>query len=360
MKKLYFLAAVLSIGFIYKGQAQYTATNSGNWSSPITWAPGAIPAMLCNNCSVTINAGIIVQVDAHTELSGTSILTLRDGAQLIVGNSSQSSITSAFNIVMDTLPGNSMINFVTANSKIIATAAGTYDGIFVGPFPNSIYQKVIGNAPSLFQGNNIIGTALPSYGTSLAGPHVLFSGGTLPLLMTNFNATLTDNVVKVTWSTEQESNLNQFVMLRSGDGVTWETIGKIQAKGNSSIPVNYSFTDQTPLQGINYYRVKAVDNNLQYKFSEIKLIKGLFIKGIKFGPNPVRDNLHITFGSDISSALTLRLINQYGQVLQQKQISQPAGSTILFSLNNYAQGIYTLHVKAADGSQNSYRIVLNH
>jgi len=363
MKKLYFLAAIFSIGIVNTGLGQYTAIRSGNWSNPITWDPSGIPSTVCNNCTITINSGVIVQLDQHVELSGSSVLRLGSGGtgetEIVVGSSSQTTIPSGFNIVLDTIPGNSVIILNNSSSEIDATAAGMYDGIFVGPLPNSVYQKVIGNAPSLFIGNNIDGTSSPKYIT-LSGPLTLFSGGTLPIILSNFNAVLNDNVVDVTWTTEQQSNLSHFVVLRSGDGSTWESISKVAATASSSATVNYSFTDPSPLHGINYYRIQSVDNDGHDMLSEVKLIRGSFIKGLIFGPNPANDHVRITFGTNISSDVSVRLMNLYGQVLQQKQLSNVAGTTVLFQVGNYPQGVYILHIKGTDGSQNTFRVLVAH
>jgi len=362
MKKFYTPSLVLltlfCLGNRTFSQGTYTAVRSGNWSNPITWDVSGIPSTVCNNCTVTINSGVTVQLDEHVELSGASLLYIGNGgtgATLItIGNSSQTTIGTGYNIVLDTVPGTSMIVFRTSSSTIDGTAAGTYDGIFVGPLPNSIYQKVIGNAPSLFVGNAIYGTSPPKY-TTLSGPITLFSGGTLPITLTSFTASLNNNVVNVTWTVDQELNLNHFIVLHSGDGVSWTTAGRVVAQASSA---NYSFTDPTPYHGLNYYRLQSVDNDGNYKLSEVKLIRAAFIKGLVFGPNPARDHISVTFGTDISANVVVRLINQYGQVLQQKQLTSPVGTTISLPVSSYPQGIYTLHIKGTDGSQSAYTIFI--
>jgi hypothetical protein len=341
-------------------QGTYTAVRSGKWSNPITWDVSGIPSTVCNNCTITINSGLTIQLDQHVELSGASLLYIGNGGtgatQLTIGNSSQTTISAGYNIVLDTVPGTSMIILRTSSSSIDGTAAGTYDGIFVGPLPNSIYQKVIGNAPSLFVGNSIYGTSPPRY-TTLSGPVTLFSGGTLPVTLASFNVALNDNVVNITWTIDQQLNLNHFIVLRSGDGVSWTTVGKVAVQASSS---NYSFTDLSPYHGLNYYRLQAVDNDGNYNLSEVKLVRAAFNKGLVLGPNPASDHVSLTFGTDISTNVIVRLINQYGQVLQQKQLTNPVGTTISLPVSSYPQGIYTLHVKGTDGSQSAYRIFIAH
>ena len=366
MKKFYFSLTLLFLGFVNIGVAQYTATNSGNWSNPVTWAPGAIPSSICNNCTVTINSGVTVQLDQHVELSGTSLLYVGTSqaaaATINIANSSNSSIQTGNNIVLDTVPGNSMIIFTNNNSKINVTAtgvAGTYDGIFVGPLPNSIYQKVIGSAPSLFAGNGIIGTSPPAYGQSVTGPKTLFSGGTLPITLVNFKAVLSNGTVDVSWTTEQEVNADHFDVQRSTDDKSWQVVGSVPAHGNSSIPLNYSFTDASPSTGYNYYRLRSFDQNGKYTYSVVAIVRGSISSGVKVFPNPAKSYVNISLGNDIAANQIIRLTDISGRILQERQVSNAAGSTLSLQVTNYPKGIYLLQVKSADGTKQVYKIFVS-
>ena len=365
MKKIYFLAIILGIGFSGTGLAQYTATNSGIWSSSVTWAPGAPPSSLCTNCLITINTGVTVTLDTHVELAGNSVLTLGSGgtgaAIIMIGssNSTATSIPTGYNIVLDFLPGSSKIVLSTSSSKIDATAAGEFDGIFTGPLPGSFYEKAVGIAPNLFLGTTVVGYGPAIYGQTLTGPSTLNANGILPIIMTNFNVALNDNIADLTWSTAMEINLSHFTVQRSGDGSTWASIGMVEGK-NAASGASYSFVDPSPLHGLNYYRLQSVDLDRNYKLSEVRLIRASVIKSLILGPNPANDHVSVTFGSDISYNVVVRLVDQYGRVLQQKQLSNAVGSTISLQVSNYPQGIYTLQIKGADGSQNAYRVFVTH
>ncbi len=363
MKKIYLLIIVLSISFAGTSFGQYTATNSGNWSNSITWAPGAPPSTICTNCTITINTGVTVTLDTHVELSGSSILTLGSGggaAKIVIqsSNPNATTIQTGYNIVLDYLPGTSKI-VLTSNSTIDGTSAGTYDGIFNGPLPSSFYQKAVGNSPNLFLGNTAVGFGPAIYGQSLTGPNSILADGALPILLSDFNVALNDNIANLTWSTSIELNFSHFVVQRSGDGNTWEPIGKVAGK-NLTTGASYSFIDPSPLHGNNYYRLQSLDFDGNRKLSDIKFVRGSLIQGFKFGPNPASDHVGITFGGDITSNVIVRLVNQYGAILQQKQITNAAGSTVLLNVNNYPAGIYTLQVKSAEGSQSAFRVLVAH
>ncbi len=363
MKKLYFLATLCLSGLTNLALAQYTATNSGNWSSPITWAPGAQPSTNCNNCVITINANVTVTLDVHITLTGSSSLRvgndLSSPSQIIINNSNPAtSFAAGYNIVMDTLPGTSRIILNNPLSKIDASNGGTYDGVFAGPLLNTVYQKIIGNSPSLFLFNSIIGTSTPRYQT-LSGPVVLFSGGSLPVVMTNFNAQLSNHNVALGWTTEQEVNSDHFDVQRSADGNVWKPIGRVAARGVSNAPVNYSFSDLSPMGGVNYYRILFADRDGRYVYSEVKIVSLSPARGVRIFPNPAKNYVSVTLGNDITTDQILRLTSLTGEVLQEKLVSNGAGTTHTFVVNNYPQGIYLLQVKAADGSQQTFKVLVN-
>jgi hypothetical protein len=362
MKKFYLALTLFFLAFTSAGLAQYTATNSGNWTSPITWAPGARPSTICNNCTVRINSGVTVQLDAHVVLEGNSVLYLGSGgtgaAELIIGNSGSHTINGGYNIIIDTLPGSSMVVLTSANSTINATAAGPYDGIFSGALGNLAFLKEIGNSPLLFFGNTQIIAGNANHGQTLSGPVTLFAGGTLPITLINFNAFLNNGKVSLTWTTEQEVNAAYFAVERSSDGSSWQTIGTVPATGNSSIPINYSYNDPSPSAGVNYYRLQSVDRSGRYIYSEVLVVRGSPINGLKIFPNPARSYVYVTIGNNMTANQLIRLTDLNGHILQERQVSNAAGTTITVPVNNYPKGIYMLQVKGSDGNEQVFRVLV--
>ena len=241
------------------------------------------------------------------------------------------------------------------------TAGGTFDGIF-----NS-FGRWVGNYQTCRKGPEYIcgrysipASPAPALGQTLTGPGTLNSAGTLPVVLVDFNATLSDGAVDVSWTTEAEINSDHFNVQRSNDGTNWQTIGTVSAQGNSETAVNYSFTDKSPAASVNYYRLQSVDKDAKYSYSEIKAVRGSLIKGYSIFPNPARDNVYVTLSDAATSEITIRLINQRGQVLQEKILSNAAGTTVSLPVRNYAAGAYLLQVKTADGTQQTKKLIINH
>jgi len=93
--------------------------------------------------------------------------------------------------------------------------------------------------------------------------------------------------VLISWGTYSEKNNAYFEIEKSVDGLTWEIIGKINGSGTTSVETNYSFSDEAPAVGLNYYRIKQVDFDGKFDYSAIAVIN-IEEKSIITGlyPNP--------------------------------------------------------------------------
>jgi hypothetical protein len=179
----------------------------------------------------------------------------------------------------------------------------------------------------------------------------------LPVLLTGFNANLSGNDVYVSWTTEQETNSDHFEIERSQDGVKWELIGTVAAKGNASTVSNYSFTDNAPLSGINYYRLKMVNIDNSYNYSDIKVVRTTAVSKISFFPNPAQSFVNVSLVQS-ENETSIQLLNISGQILKEQKVS--GATTVTFNVEQYARGMYVLRVMNSDGSSVSNKIVIAH
>ncbi|ANQ50134.2 hypothetical protein MY04_2766 [Flammeovirga sp. MY04] len=89
-----------------------------------------------------------------------------------------------------------------------------------------------------------------------------FGGGSdhdLSVALSSFSASPNNNQVDISWSTATEINNSHFDIERSSDQKSWEVIERVDAKGgNSSVSIDYEFTDERPLQNA-YYRLVQYD-----------------------------------------------------------------------------------------------------
>lgn len=91
----------------------------------------------------------------------------------------------------------------------------------------------------------------------------------LPIELLNFSARLRDDYVDINWSTASENNNETFLIERSEEDLNWKEIAETPGAGNSNITLYYNQKDREPLSGVSYYRLKQVDYDGKYKYSNV-------------------------------------------------------------------------------------------
>lgn len=95
----------------------------------------------------------------------------------------------------------------------------------------------------------------------------------LPVDWLSFTAERVENTSLLQWETASEENNDYFAIERLNENGYYVTIGTVDGNGTSSQPHQYSFTDEMPFNGVNYYRIRQVDFNGQYTHSEIRTVE---------------------------------------------------------------------------------------
>jgi hypothetical protein len=95
---------------------------------------------------------------------------------------------------------------------------------------------------------------------------------TLPIDLKDFTVIVKNNTSFLAWQTASEKDNAAFNIERSNDGQTFSKIGQIKAVGNSQTLQNYQFSDETPLAGLNYYRLQQVDMDGKTMNSAVKSV----------------------------------------------------------------------------------------
>ncbi|MEP6724732.1 MAG: T9SS type A sorting domain-containing protein [Bacteroidota bacterium] len=196
------------------------------------------------------------------------------------------------------------------------------------------------------------------------GPAALNASGVavisslLPVVLANFTAINNENSVNLDWTTQQEINAASFVIERSANASAWEKIGTVAAKGNTSVVTHYSYSDKNPLKGIAYYRLTMVDLDGKKSYSDNKIVHASLIAGISFYPNPANDYVNISLSGSVNE-VTIKLMNQAGQVLQERK-SGSSAAMVSLNVQQYPRGMYILTASAADGTIQTGKLMIAH
>lgn len=184
---------------------------------------------------------------------------------------------------------------------------------------------------------------------------------TLPLVLNDFNATLNNQKVMLTWQTGMEKELSHFVVERSIDGTNFTDAGMVIAGGSSGVKLNYGYADQvvSSPKGIIYYRLRMVDMDKHYQRSGIRVIRtnesSNVVKMTAY-PNPSVNEVHVTVpNSWQNKAVNYQVFNTNGQVVKQVQKSA-ASQTQTIDVKDLGAGLYV--VKASTETETATQRII--
>jgi hypothetical protein len=148
------------------------------------------------------------------------------------------------------------------------------------------------------------------------------------------------------WTTASEVNNSHFEVERSKDGYHFTKIGEVKGNGNAHHENEYTYTDENPLESLNFYRLKQVDYDGSYHYTKVLMSKNNSFDNIKVLVNHADKSLQV-FGLEASSDISL--FNSFGQQVLVSTIE--SGENI--DLSSFASGIYVLQF--SDNGNNTTR-----
>jgi hypothetical protein len=143
--------------------------------------------------------------------------------------------------------------------------------------------------------------------------------------------------IQVDWQVAAEQAMHYYVVEKSTTGSNFKPAGQIMATGNSTLQLSYGWPDNQPVKGANFYRIRSVDNNGSYKYSNV--VKVMFDAGISFisiYPNPVVNNkLSLDFSNQPAGIYAVNIISTAGAIVFKTKI-----------IHNGVNGAYTVQLPA--------------
>jgi hypothetical protein len=167
----------------------------------------------------------------------------------------------------------------------------------------------------------------------------------LPVDFSLFKAEFVHDHVKINWVTTSEINSSYFIIQKSTNGRTWETIDRVESAKNSTQNTTYYFNDKTPYSGTSYYRLKQVDNDGKYTYSETKTvdIEAIDHDEIHVNPNPTTGAF--TIKGDQINIEDIAIFDVNGKNVTEHVKIQNAQNEIHVDLESLNDGVYILKVK---------------
>ncbi len=178
-------------------------------------------------------------------------------------------------------------------------------------------------------------------------PSTSFMNAPLPVNLISFNLEKNNNTIVLNWITNSEKDNHGFEIEKSLNGKKFEKVAYINAKNTLSEKNNYEYFDQSPSDGINYYRLKQIDLDGTFEYSPIKSINYESKIEITMYPNPAQNQL---FFEGVKNGSKIEILNLSG-----KNIYTNSNYTLntLVDIRHFNDGIY--FVKITNGNNSIFR-----
>lgn len=147
------------------------------------------------------------------------------------------------------------------------------------------------------------------------------------------------------WTVENETNVQSYILERSADGVTFERMVEVSGAGETGI-VEYQRLDEAPLE-LNYYRLKVIDMNGQFAYTEIIRIENpIQHANLEVFPSPFTEHITIRYNADLAGGLEITLRDMYGRAIKKIVHEHQGGEQTIpiAGLSYLPTGIYFVHL----------------
>ena len=196
----------------------------------------------------------------------------------------------------------------------------------------------VGNSKNHIQFNNV---------SSLGGGTAMLriNQNALPVELSEFKVIGAGCTIQLSWIAESEENFAYYEVQKSTDGTTFETIEVIEGLGNT--PTQHYRYDDIKADGLNYYRLRMVDNDGTEKYSTTINAKTNCgdDKGLTIYPNPIdtgSDLLSVKFYSDRKD-IQLVISDMLGRKVKVLSLEvEEDWNTVSIDISNLPAGTYHL------------------
>ncbi len=181
----------------------------------------------------------------------------------------------------------------------------------------------------------------------------------LPIDLLSFSGYNQDKKNYLNWVTASEKNNSGFIIERSPTGLQFEPIGNVDGNGTTQQNSNYGFIDNDPFEGVNYYRLKQVDENEEFSYSNIIAINSgevtnthVTVNNEKFEDN----TLNLTIFSTTAGQSDIFIYDMTGAAVASHKLYVGTGAnTVNLQIPSLAKGVYILSfVRGAETAETKF------
>lgn len=158
----------------------------------------------------------------------------------------------------------------------------------------------------------------------------------LPITLSKFNAFFQNKQVNLTWSKGDANNFDKFVVEHSTNGVDFVAIEEIASRNSD----DYATIHSNPAKGNNYYRLKMMDLDGSFRYSDTKTVT---VKGAQeWSVYPTKATAMITASVSENEEATVQILNTNGQVMY--TVNSNVNALVELPISNLSQGLYLVQI----------------
>ncbi|MBX2975602.1 MAG: T9SS type A sorting domain-containing protein [Ignavibacteriaceae bacterium] len=184
---------------------------------------------------------------------------------------------------------------------------------------------------------------------------------TVPVELTSFSAIPTNGGVQLKWSTASESNNSGFEVQRSIDNSNFVSLSFVNGRGTTTETTEYAFLDKNEISGVYYYRLKQVDFDGRFEYSntvEVDIQAPVEFNLSQNYPNPFNPSTTISFGLPVASQVQIVVFDLLGREVSTIVNETFARGThqVVFNASKLASGTYVYQITSLDAKGNKQSI----
>jgi hypothetical protein len=231
------------------------------------------------------------------------------------------------------------------------TQLATWDWTQAGTKPNELHVNDLFGAATtdeMYVDNFYFGDALPPI---------------IPVELTSFTAVGNNGVVELNWETATELNNHMFEIERRTETTEFRTIGYVEGAGTTTEPQSYSYSDKNVEVGAYVYRLKQIDFDGTYSYSdevEVDVTAPLSFNLEQNYPNPFNPSTNIKYSVPESGNVKLSVYNLVGEevaVLVNGNV-EAGNFEVTFDASNLPSGVYLYKLQSANSVQTKKMMLL--
>ncbi len=213
--------------------------------------------------------------------------------------------------------------------------------------------------------NNCFHGTLNGFGLSGSTSNWASGASALPVELTYFRGQAVEESSLLTWETATETNNEGFEiqwassseqMVPIAIGSSWQSIGFVKGAGDSFETRTYQFVHKNPVKGVNYYRLKQIDYDGNFEYSNVVSVDFSVVGSrLSVVPNPVQSGeFTLYLPENEAESIPLEIYDYTGKLIQQQTLYENQSS---IDVDQLLPGIYLVRV-AIDGRSLVERVVI--